>query len=79
MISSSCIPLRLISNPIFRIWKVFVQDNHEAASSPVYSPACSKKAWLARRTASAIASLVTLPHYSSTMVSQASGDLFQHL
>src|SRR5467141_3493463 len=51
--------------------KVFIQNDHAAGSSTTYSFACSINACIANRTASAIASLDTLPRHSSTIVSQA--------
>src|ERR687885_762101 len=49
----------------------FIQDDHAEVNSTIYSSAWSINACMANRTASAITSVETLPHHSSTIASQA--------
>jgi len=51
--------------------KIFIQDDHAEVNSTRYPSAWSINACMAKRTASAIASVDTLPRHSSTTASQA--------
>ena len=51
--------------------EIFIQDDHADVNSTIYSSAWSVNACMANRTASAIASVETLPRHSPTIAAQA--------
>src|SRR6266540_4364221 len=60
-----------VSSEAWTLRKVLVQDDHAEVVSTTYSSTCSTNACVARRTTSAMASLVTLPRHSSMITSHA--------